>query len=789
MNADYVSLTSLDRAKENDALPASATAGLIHQENYVPDNLNDRPHLLRRTSTQLAKALRKIHTSWTWYLTSHILSLLWCAPIIALLVLNFENYIIGASAWCPFGHCFENASVVLPDGVSSQNELDKRDHNLLGALQFVAKAIEVWFTFIATTLVFDVIMILASSSRGLPLGFLLSHLQFTDLRNIANPLLYTSAREPETGSRRISTLPFKLFVVLAVFLTILTNLMGPSTAALVIPVLQYVQISHLPEQQFHAISSSQPPSGDEVFLGTCTSGNLSAFQYACTAPDYAPNLDSIASFVDSSWQDIIAPGFVQIPLIQEDEVTFTFNVSLSATTLWTPNRQVLRNMSVDYNRYGNTIMGANDSFAYKNMPALNRSLSTLLQRQGPSLAISGASACGAGDLFEITDISPPADQTVRCLDGRVTYDDNENVSVYTKCFRAHEGWSDTNKFYEFSLDPASGNLSGDPFSVGATFVSVYFSDKAVYFNKTTDFGSGMAACYNDSMALQGKSAPSCDWDKIFSTEMPEFLRNSSSNVLNTEYFLNPTEVIGSPYRVWCDTMSILNFTTYSLDTGIVSNPQNTVLLGGFPDKVETSPNIVVDPTWILAAWSVNPNSSVSSNRSVVNNLQRTIQSWTGLDLPSLNSSELLEFPDYYDQREFTTLHYLTMLQALSMVDYNYTNITGANSISLTASAAQPIFNFSISVRVWAYGLNSRTTILGVVVSILGILIVLLRLLLAIIFRKKKDRTELELLVAALEHTNRGAFEGLQHEEDQARVKYQILEGNEGRPLFIPKKTV
>ena len=800
MATNYFSLPASDGHLKEQHSFASTTADLLPRDDGIRVDSTRRPPILRRTTSGVASVLRHIHESWTWYLTSHILCLLWIAPIVALLVLNFESYIIGASAWCPFGHCLQNAGSNLPEGVSSQKELDRRDHNLLGALQFVAKAIEVWFTFIATSLVFDVIMVLARSSQGIPLGYLFTHLEFSDLRSLGNPLLYTSAKPSGQASKPAKMMRFRMFIALAVFLTILTNLMGPSIAALLIPALQYVTIFTQTQQQFQAVSSSQPPSGDDVFIGTCASEDLSASQYGCTAFVYAPNLDSMASFVDSSFQDVIEPQGVDLPVIQEAGVSFVFNISQSDGILWAPNRQVLRDISVDYFALANSIIGSNMTFDYdigntipmpsEQKSALNRSLSTSIERDGPSLGLSPVGICGSGNLLEITDITSSADQTVRCLNGYVALDDDYNTYLYTKCFRANQGWNETNTLYQFSLDPAAGNLSDGPFSAGRTYITTYFSDKAVYFNQSTDFGSGMSACYNDSIANQGKSAPSCDWDKIFSDEIeiPGFLQNSTRKLLNTEYFPDPATTMNSSLRVWCDTVSVQNFTTYSLDAG-VRNYETMVNLGNFPIGVENSSPIVVDPSWLLAAWSVNPNSSVSANRTIVSHMQRTLQSWQGTDYTGLDNSQLADIPYNSTQNEFSLLHYLTILQALSMVNYDFTNITGLSSKDLKPTKEQPIFSSSISIQVWAYGLNSRTAILGAVVSILGILVVLSRLVLAFVFRNKSHFSELELLVAALEHRNQSDFESRPHEKDQARVRFQISKGVGDRPIFIPKKII
>ena len=393
------------------------TSTYIPLSNLPEDKQQNHPQFLSRTPSTFRNTLRYIRGSWTWYWTSHLLGLLWLAPIITLLVLNFENKIIGPSAWCPFGKCYDNAfDEPLPTGIKSQDELDLRDRNLLGALQFVAKAKELWFAFIATSLVFDVVMRLAKSSQGLPIGFLLTHLQFSDLSNLVNPLLWTSAQAPSSARTRSKRIRLYLFVAFAVFLTILTNLMGPSTAALLIPALQWVRVVSKNEEQFQAISSGQPPSGDDVFPGACTAANLSASQFACTAPVHAPNLDSIAAFIDSGYNDFLNPGAILIPPIQEDSVTFAFNLSNQAGIVWAPNRQVLRNISTDFIQFINTVTGKNATLgpgvgsniapSDEQLPVLNRSLSTSIQREGPSIGISPISTFGSGNLLEISMSAP-----------------------------------------------------------------------------------------------------------------------------------------------------------------------------------------------------------------------------------------------------------------------------------------------------------------------------------------------------------------------------------------------
>lgn len=69
-----------------------------------------------------------------------------------------QRYVIGASAWCPNGHCFP--AIYAQDTYKDQVKAtplpakhDRETHKLTGALQFVAKGLEVWSIIIATWLV------------------------------------------------------------------------------------------------------------------------------------------------------------------------------------------------------------------------------------------------------------------------------------------------------------------------------------------------------------------------------------------------------------------------------------------------------------------------------------------------------------------------------------------------------------------------------------------------------------------------------------------------------------
>ena len=182
---------------------------------------------------------------WPLHVISHVLSLLWLAPAIVLLYLNLTHTVIGNTLWCPSHDC-----VILGDSkraIQQAVKYDRKDHDVNGALLFAQKGIEVWFTAVATLLVYDIAMMYARREGGLPVGYLLSHLEFTDPMNVFNPLVWKSASSKRSNigstannAKKTRVLTLSLFAVLITFLTILTNLMGPAGGVLVLPTVQCV---------------------------------------------------------------------------------------------------------------------------------------------------------------------------------------------------------------------------------------------------------------------------------------------------------------------------------------------------------------------------------------------------------------------------------------------------------------------------------------------------------------------------------------------------------------------
>ena len=695
----------------------------------------------------------------TLHILGHIIGLLWLAPIIALLVLNFNNHVIGASVWCPSGRCDSGAFDIEGKAIERAEKLDRRDHDVLGGLQYVAKALEVWFMFVATGLVYDIALLFAKRWGGLPIGYLFTHLEFGDIRNLVNPTLWTSPLPHDTQNKRgRSTLKLYLFAAFVAFLTLLTNFMGPAAAALVLPTLQWVDTDKIPVQQYIVTDAGSPPRGNTVLPG-CTDAELQDRNYTCTSRTYGPSLDSfLASAASSIQQGQLPWGYSDIKAAS-NEGLLTFQANLSASDgqelVWIPLRQTLRDLSLDFINLQSTVYGdgmqvneTSNSQPRKEMIRYNTSLETVLQRQGPAIGVQ--IACHIGNYTEV-DIDN--DRTVMCYDNW-----SDGHSNYTKCIREGSGWSTTNKEAQFNLG------DGEDFE-SETTVYVYTSDKATYFNSTTDFGSGIKDCIEQNRT-------SCPWDTIFDTELPEVFRNSSRNVQIQEYWTPESST-----RVWCDSVSYLAFPIYSVDTLSTANPLSLVQLHNLPNASSYTP-LVVHPDWWLAAWSVPYNGTIDRNRTVGRTYGQKLRAFFNEDFERDQNNA--------DQQEALYDHVYSIAQSVSLISYQFDNSSTATAAK--SSDDNPIFYRYATLRVWAYGLSARTSKLGVAVALVGCACVLARVILAAALKIRHEHSTVELFVAALEHNHHGEFDNIEDEAVLGRVRYFVDEEvHRQRPTFVSEK--
>ncbi|MCJ1467380.1 hypothetical protein MMC07_006004 [Pseudocyphellaria aurata] len=700
---------------------------------------------------------------WVLHLISHLVTALWLAPIASLLYLNFKRYVIGASVWCPQNKC----SADLFDGdqnnyIQRANQLDRDDHNALGALQFVAKGLEIWFMIVATALIYDVAMVFARRGEGLPLGYMLTHLEFGDIRNLFNWSMWTSPiprANSASARQRSRTMTLYLFAVLAAFLTLLANLMGPATAVLVLPTLQWIDTPRQADQIFNGTGAAAKPSGDllsypggNISFPGCNEENLALGTYSCNAATFAPSLDAWATSAAANVRQY-SQFHEGIRLGVSQEGAFNFILNWSSTELvWVPNRQVLHWLSNDAEDLLDNVYG---DVRY------NDSLTTVLQRTGPSIGFIGnIDYTGNWTVYELGE-----NKLIECFGGWTI--DNQNF--YTKCIQLGTDWNTVNDWSNFTLAnpiPGQNNI---------TVYSMY-SENSVYFNDTDDFGSGISSCL-------GRNVTNCDWDTIFNQDPPQDLRNTSKNVGITVYSSHgPNHDV-----VWCEQVAYLGFANYQSDLALsfasfgldlvqLNNISMAPLDNISMDPLDAPP-LHVSPRWLLAAWSVDVGGTVNGSRAMVQRLARLIP---GL----LTTPATTNITD--DQLEFSLLHMYAIGQAMSMVNYYFVNATEADP-SVHPDADHPyLYRFS-TLRVWAFGLSGRTSRLGVAVVLAGSVCALLRLLLGFSV-VRHQHSPVELFVAALEHQYQYEFDDLHHEKDWAKVRYRISEmGHDGLPTFHPNR--
>lgn len=158
------------------------------------------------------------------------------------------------------------------DVFKQAEKFDTRDYNILGALQFVAKALEVWFMIIAACLVYDLTMFLASRGDGLPIGYLMTHVEFSDILTLGDRAFWASAQPLQRGEgrRRLAIIRLYVFVGFVAFLCVLSNFMGPATAVLVLPTLGWSEIELANGGEFKGLTTADTPrvrADTEVHFG------------------------------------------------------------------------------------------------------------------------------------------------------------------------------------------------------------------------------------------------------------------------------------------------------------------------------------------------------------------------------------------------------------------------------------------------------------------------------------------------------------------------------------------
>jgi len=666
----------------------------------LSDTINETPD----TPAAAAKKPR-----FGWVLLFQVLSLIWIAPIVALLVLNFRGHIIGAGLRCGVSRC--EVSLLNYDAARQRGS---DDHNILGALQLVAKALEIWFGAIVGSMVYDLTMYLASTEHGLPIFYLGTHLDLS-LKLLLQKPFWTSANPPSATDQGQRTGGPYFFIVAVAVALIVSNLMGPATALLLLPTLGWRTVPVTQSEAFSHVYSAYPPA--EASYTSCSTPDFGAGNYSCNT-DSAATLDLFFQLTSGSTL-----------LVQRPYITYTFNDTGGAgLSIYSPIYQSLGKVAEDYDEWRYSLLGDYKYAVYassrhltlSNYNLMRNAQQTLRKRIAPAFSTQSACYQNGTSVVRVAD-----DMSVHCYnipnpDDVYTWENGlvpegvvpqypiSNASAHhsTKCIRVGSRWPGTNNNSAFWIGNSSDLMR----------VNVYSSDRAIYLNETT------------YPCLTAANISGCDWNALFSEEPHSLLRNSTVNPQITEYSMSGFQ------PAYCLTSTFLRFPTYVLDTEQATNPYHVASLQDADGELPfiTDP-IIVHPDWTLFGWGVDRNGTVSPLRAsstVLVTLYRNL------------------FPISFDgPAKFTNFHNLAAAQGEFYIGYGTINTTKVGYSPLDP-VVNPALDSFISVYIWSYGLDSTTSKLGAALAIIACILVLLKVVFGLLARTA-DRSFVNLIIGAL----------------------------------------
>ncbi|KAL4909674.1 hypothetical protein BDW74DRAFT_186201 [Aspergillus multicolor] len=648
----------------------------------------------------------------------HIAGVLWLGPAITLLVLNFKGHIIGLGLGCS-GDCGVNTYAPLAE--QADNHRDRTNRNILGLLQFVAKGLEIWFMYLAGSLIYTIAKIVSAKDSRLPVDILLIFAEFMDLLYIADlgrsmwSLDRQKRRAANTGStEKTSERPWMLysFGLFVAVLCAVGNLMGIATAALVIPGLQWMEVNRNDSIRFGEMLSSSAP-GDEFFASnSCTEGI-----YNCTDNIYGPALDGlVSSLFATGAQNVKGVGERLTPLMPQ-EANLTIKMFPDVLML-VPNRGTLRQFNSDRTNWA---IGASSRDSLDSNSAIfNRSLQTRLQRTGPAaLAWSECNVIRAPRVIGVSQ-----DKQVRCYDSY----DYAYGNVGTKCIPWGSGW-----------DHATGASS-------ATFSIQNFVHQS-YPLQVTVYTTPKARWIYDGDPC--RIYDRCEWDQLFADA--NVTEPNTMSQQTYEYFMPQ---YANDSMIWCHSHAFLAFTTYALDkpSAYPDFVQLVEMRGTdyfdsnllMAKKGDPEGMLSVHADWLLAAWAVNNNGSVSGYRASSLYIIDAYKQYIAAN----NSDSNIEDPVY----NFELIHSTTILQTYSILPYSTTTRTSVHRDPHKGRDEEKLHTLSswASVQLWKYGIDSRTKVLGVVVLAIGMVVVVVTTLL---WSEAPD-SPIEMIVTALVQVQR-----------------------------------
>ena len=607
-------------------------------------------------------------------------------------------------------------------------------------------------------------------------------MEFTDLLSVFKPTHWTAAnlvdgKDPYKAQRRVRK--FYLFAVGVALLCVLTNLIGPGIAVLLIPTVQWVQTPSTYPDRFSALLSAAAPTGKDA-IPYCNASDLAAEAWDCTRSTYDFSLDSMVDyFYAQLQQDYLTRGNLGNdvpPPTQEKALAFQFNVSAlneqdpGLYSSWAPSRQTIRGLSDDQEAYYDNVTNTNSVYS-----ELSNSITLNLQRQGPITSVTQSIWAG-----NMTKTLVDDERSIHCYFNWVVNQDTNNV--YAKCFQAGAGWNASGTINSFETGNEDSGWQtdwwGDPMPVMA---KAWYSAKATYVRQEWNYPNWtISSCFPNG-TLPSNSG--CDYDKIFSaTPAVDIPKNYTAQMENA-FIVENTVVNDTSVSFVVESYLTLGFTTYAVD---VTNASYSSMFGvvqvqSLPDFDKTTP-VIMNSSWYMATWSVNDTDSLSYYRYSARAMCNTIQTLYG----QLTSDKHVVDWDGIDVLNWGRLGLYTVLQSASLLPYNTTNPATDGLNFAPDDTYHPSLVKNAYRQVYAFGIDSRTSILGLVTTLLGILVAIARAVLAV-WTRVRHREPVELLVAAMKHPHRSEFEGVGNSERSlAKVRFAIKDDHDDKIIFQRK---
>lgn len=421
---------------------------------------------------------------------------------------------------------------------------------------------------------------------------------------------------------------------------------------------------------------------------------------------------------------------------------------------WVPSRQIIGNLSVDLDSvacmasgWSKSCIKFDDSLALSHQPIstydqYNKSLALEIQRNGPIIGFVPTIWGGPEDRGRKT-LNIDADRQIRCYENydlsSTPFAPYYSHDYYTKCIRLGTGWSRKNKKASFVV-PGIYNTT--------IKVEAYSSDRAVFFHNNKLPSWLPAECLEDSTS----SHSGCDWERFFTTDETVPLFNRTQNVITIEMKVSNDD---ESFTYVTDFTAYLGFATYTFDTSPITNPTS---LAQTQDLPRHGSSVIIDPSWILAGWSVDEGGTLATDRTSAHVVQRGMSDLLRYQTLEASYNELLDTH---------AVSFMSIAHTLSLIDHR----TSKNPHPDWSDKEHPLLQRNARMYVWGYFLASRTSVFGVVVAIGGIVIVVMQAYLGFV-DKRQYRGPTQLLISALQHVPHGEFEG---EVSAEKVHFRIDE--------------